>query len=125
MPRVLMVSDLYFPLVNGVSSSMQTFRHSLADEGVEVRLVVPRYGDEPDEPGVVRVPGRRLPNDPEDRLASWRGIHRVAREQAAGCDLVHVQTPFVAHCAGVAAARGRCQNPSVEVNRPTRRSFAV
>ena len=105
MTRVLMVSDVYFPRVNGVSSSMETFRRSLAEEGVEVRLLVPRYGDESDEPGVVRVAGRRLPNDPEDRLASWRGMHRVARAEAAGCDLVHVQTPFVAHYAGVAAAR--------------------
>ena len=105
MTRVLMVSDVYFPRVNGVSSSMETFRRSLADEGIEVRLVVPRYGDETDEPGVVRVPGRRLPRDPEDRLASWRRMHRAVREEAARCDLVHIQTPFVAHYAGVAAAR--------------------
>ena len=79
MTRVLMVSDVYFPRVNCVSSSMETFRRSLADEGIEVRLVVPRYGDETDEPGVVRVPGRRIPKDPDDRLASWRRMHRVVR----------------------------------------------
>lgn len=105
MIRVLMVSDVYFPRVNGVSTSMETFRRTLADAGVEVRLVVPRYGDEADEPGVVRVPGRRLPNDPEDRLVSWRGMHRVVRAEAAVSDLVHVQTPFVAHYAGLTAAR--------------------
>jgi glycosyltransferase involved in cell wall biosynthesis len=100
-----MVSDVYFPRVNGVSSSIETFRRALAAHGVEVRLVAPRYGDEPDEPGVVRVAGRALPKDPEDRLASWRAMHRAAREAAADCDLVHVQTPFVAHYAGLAAAR--------------------
>ncbi len=105
MTRVLMVSDVYFPRVNWVSSSIETFRRSLVDEGVELRLVVPRYGDEPDEPGVVRVPGRRLPTDPEDRLVSWRGMRQAAREAAADCDLVHIQTPFVAHYAGLAAAR--------------------
>jgi glycosyltransferase involved in cell wall biosynthesis len=103
--RVLMVSDVYFPRVNGVSTSMETFRRCLADEGVEVRLVVPRYGDEPEEPGVVRVRGRRLPTDPEDRMVSWRGMRRAVSEAAADCDLIHVQTPFVAHYAGVAAAR--------------------
>ena len=103
--RVLMVSDVYFPRVNGVSTSMETFRRCLADEGVEVRLVVPRYGDEPEQPGIVRVRGRRLPTDPEDRMVSWRGMRRAVSEAAADCDLIHVQTPFVAHYAGVAAAR--------------------
>jgi len=105
MIRVLMVSDVYFPRVNGVSSSMETFRRALAAQGVEVRLVVPRYADEPDEPGVTRVPGRRLPKDPEDRLVSWRSMHGAARAAAADCHLVHVQTPFVAHYAGLAAGR--------------------
>ena len=40
--RVLMVSDVYFPRVNGVSTSIETFRRYLAQQGIEVRLVVPR-----------------------------------------------------------------------------------
>ena len=103
--RVLMVSDVYFPRINGVSTSMETFRRALASEGVEVRLTVPRYDREPEEPGIVRVDGSRLPNDPEDRLVSWRGMHRKVLEAAADCDLIHIQTPFVAHYAGLAAAR--------------------
>lgn len=103
--RVLMVSDVYFPRVNGVSTSIETFRRSLAEFGVEVRLLVPRYGDEPDADGILRVAGRRVPGDPEDRLVSWRDMHRSARRLAAECDLVHIQTPFVAHYAGVSAAR--------------------
>ncbi|MBZ0144712.1 MAG: glycosyltransferase, partial [Rhodocyclaceae bacterium] len=46
------------PRVNGVSTSIETFRHTLAGQGVEVRVVAPRYGDEPDDPHVARVPGR-------------------------------------------------------------------
>lgn len=103
--RILMVSDVYFPRVNGVSTSIETFRRCLADLGVEVRLVVPRYGREPDEPGIVRVAGRALPGDPEDRLVGWRAMHRAVAEAAADCDLLHIQTPFVAHYAGLAAAR--------------------
>jgi len=103
--RVLMVSDVYFPRVNGVSTSIETFRQTLAGQGVEVRLVVPRYGDEPDEPGIVRVGGRPVPGDPEDRLVGWRSMHRAALAAAQDCDLVHVQTPFVAHYAGLKAAR--------------------
>ncbi len=103
--RVLMVSDVYFPRVNGVSTSIETFRRTLADQGVEVRLVVPRYGDEADQPGIVRVAGRPVWGDPEDRLVGWRAMHRTVLEAAADCDLIHVQTPFVAHYAGLKAAR--------------------
>lgn len=103
--RVLMVSDVYFPRVNGVSTSIETFRRTLPGEGVEVRLVVPRYGAEPDEPGIARIPGRPVPRDPEDRLVGWRAMHAAVERAAAGCDLVHIQTPFVAHYAGLRAAR--------------------
>jgi glycosyltransferase involved in cell wall biosynthesis len=103
--RVLMVSDVYFPRVNGVSTSIETFRRTLAGQGVEVRLVVPRYGDEADEPGIIRVAGRPVPRDPEDRLVGWRAMHRAVLEAAAGCDVIHVQTPFIAHYAGLKAAR--------------------
>ena len=105
--RVLMVSDVYFPRVNGVSTSIETFRRTLAGLGVEVRLVVPRYGAEPDEAGIIRVGGRPVPGDAEDRLVGWRAMHRTVLEAAADCDLIHIQTPFVAHYAGLKAARSR------------------
>ena len=103
--RILMVSDVHFPRVNGVSTSIETFRRTLAGHGVEVRLVVPRYGDEAAEAGVVRVAGRPVPGDPEDRLVGWRAMHREVLAAARDCDLIHVQTPFVAHYAGLKAAR--------------------
>ena len=103
--RVLMVSDVYFPRVNGVSTSIETFRRTLSAHGVEVKLVVPRYGNEIDEPGVVRVAGRPVPGDREDRLVGWRAMHRAVLEAAQDCDLIHVQTPFIAHYAGLKAGR--------------------
>lgn len=103
--RVLMVSDVYFPRINGVSTSIETFRGCLAEEGVDVRLVVPAYGGEAQVAGVTRVPGRPVPGDAEDRFVRWRAMHRAVAEAAAGCDLIHIQTPFVAHYAGLAAAR--------------------
>ena len=42
--RVLFISDVYFPRVNGVSTSVRTFRQDLAACGVETTLVVPDYG---------------------------------------------------------------------------------
>ncbi|HXE39754.1 MAG TPA: glycosyltransferase [Azonexus sp.] len=103
--RILMVSDVYFPRVNGVSTSIETFRRTLAEHGIEVRLVVPRYGDEAEEAGVVRVAGRPVPGDREDRLVGWRAMHRAVLEAARDCDLIHIQTPFIAHYAGLKAAR--------------------
>lgn len=103
--RVLMVSDVYFPRVNGVSTSIETFRRTLSAQGVEVRLVVPRYGDEADEPGIIRVAGRPVPGDREDRLVGWRAMHKAVLGAAKDCDLIHVQTPFIAHYAGLKAGR--------------------
>lgn len=103
--RVLMVSDVYFPRVNGVSTSIETFRRTLAAQGVEVRLVVPAYAGEASSGDIIRVPGRPVPGDPEDRLVGWRAMHAAVLAAAADCDLIHIQTPFVAHYAGLAAAR--------------------
>lgn len=103
--RVLTVSDVYFPRVNGVSTSIETFRQVLPGHGVSMRLVAPRYGDEPDQEGVLRIGARSIPRDPEDRLLAWGETHRTVLDQARDCDLIHVQTPFVAHYAGLKAAR--------------------
>jgi glycosyltransferase involved in cell wall biosynthesis len=103
--RVLTVSDVYFPRVNGVSTSIETFRQGLLEHGVTMQLVVPRYGDEPDQEGIARIGARTIPRDPEDRLLSWGETHKTVLDQARDCDLIHVQTPFVAHYAGLKVAR--------------------
>ncbi|CAK0765117.1 1,2-diacylglycerol 3-alpha-glucosyltransferase [Gammaproteobacteria bacterium] len=102
--RVLMISDVYFPRINGVSTSIETFRRQLAPLGVETLLVAPQYGQEPDEPGIFRIPARQLPFDPEDRWMSPRTAMQVA-SSLSGIDLIHIQTPFVAHTVGIKLAR--------------------
>lgn len=101
-----MISDVYFPRINGVSTSIETFRADLHRQQVTVRLVAPDYPNTATEKDIWRVPSRRLPFDPEDRLMRWRPLLSAA-EQAAGddIDLVHVQTPFAAHYAGTRLAR--------------------
>ena len=57
--RALWISDVYFPRVNGVSTSIATFRDGLADAGVATSLVAPQYGEAPetaDTDHVLRVP---------------------------------------------------------------------
>lgn len=103
--KILMVSDVFFPRVNGVSTSIETFRRALPRAGMDVRLVTPRYGDEADQDGTVRIGARRIPRDPEDRLLPWVETRDTVLAEAADCDLIHIQTPFVAHYAGLHAAR--------------------
>ncbi|EIC23966.1 glycosyltransferase [Thiorhodovibrio frisius] len=113
--RVLMISDVYFPRVNGVSTSIQTFAREFAAAGHHVTLIAPDYGKQSPEPfEVIRIPSRYLPFDPEDRILRWGRLraHHAALS-GAGFDLVHVHTPFVAHYAGLALAR-RLGVPVVE-----------
>ena len=105
--HALYVSDVFFPRVNGVSTSIETFRADLAELGVQTTLVAPDYGQPRTARGdVVRVRSRPIPLDPEDRLMD-RALLRAAVEAQPErpYDLVHVQTPFVAHYAGLRAAR--------------------
>ena len=105
--RVLFISDVYFPRVNGVSTSIHTFRQDLASCAVETLLVAPRYEPElAPEHGILRVPATRVPGDPEDRRMSWRALMRTLDALPHGAfDLVHIHTPFIAHYAGVRCAR--------------------
>ena len=113
-PRVLMLSDVYFPRVNGVSTSIQTFRRDLDKLGCSSVLVCPAYPQErDDEPGVVRVRSRYFPFDPEDRVVVAKELKRAVLGLHRDFDLIHIQTPFVAHAVGVDLAR-RLGLPVVE-----------
>ena len=104
--RVLFVSDVYFPRVNGVSTSVRTFRQDLAECGVETLLVAPDYDGAVVEPDVFRVSSANVPGDPEDRRMRWGVLARVLESlRHADIDLVHIHTPFIAHYAGVRFAR--------------------
>lgn len=113
--RILMLSDVYFPRVNGVSTSIMTFMHSLRDQGHEVRLIAPQYAaGTADETDIERIPSRRVLLDPEDRMMRAAGIRRRYDAIAAWRpDLVHIHTPFVAHYLGLRLAR-RLGLPVVE-----------
>ncbi len=105
--RILFVSDVYFPRVNGVSTSIRTFRGDLAELGVDTILIAPEYPGAADtEPGIVRVRSGAVPRDPEDRRFLSGPLKRALNaELAAQVDLVHIHTPFIAHYGGVRFAR--------------------
>jgi glycosyltransferase involved in cell wall biosynthesis len=115
--KILMLSDVFFPRVNGVSTSISTYRNDLRALGHDVTLVAPCYADGAyftDDTDIVRLPARSVPRDPEDRFFHWRKLVRWTDAlRPADVDVVHVQTPFAAHYAGVKLAR-RLGAPLVE-----------
>ena len=82
--RILMISDVYFPRVNGVSTSIQTFRHELQSLGHEVTLVAPDYPvPHADDRGINRVAARAVPFDPEYHMMK-SGAERALSKRLAG-----------------------------------------
>ena len=110
-----MLSDVYFPRVNGVSTSIQTFRNQLARLGHESWLIIPAYGNAAsEETGILRVPSHRVLFDPEDRRMELRMVLRhLPQLRDRYFDVIHIQTPFVAHYAGVLLSQ-RLGLPRVE-----------
>lgn len=114
--HILMISDVYFPRINGVSTSIMTFRQQLQQQGHRVTLIVPSYpGDDGrwDDEDLIRINSRGVLMDPEDRMMKMKSIIRtVAQRPFSDIDIVHIQTPFVAHYAGLKLAK-RFNVPSV------------
>lgn len=105
--KILFISDVYFPRINGVSTSIETFRHNLQSLGHTVHLIAPDYGTpSADETDIMRVPARHLPFDPEDRLMRYQWVmQHLDQLRSEQYDIIHVQTPFVAHYLGTRLAR--------------------
>ncbi|MEJ2061580.1 MAG: glycosyltransferase [Gammaproteobacteria bacterium] len=85
--KILMISDVYFPRVNGVSTSIATFRKAFIELGHQVTLI-----------GLMKA-------------GAVRDLLPQLRKQEF--DLIHIQTPFRAHYLGLWLAR-RLGIPKVE-----------
>lgn len=101
--NILLISDVYFPRVNGVSTSIRTFTEQLQKLGHSVHLIAPNYRVETiDEAWITRVPARSIYFDPEDKLMKYNEILRLLPMlKNKKFDLIHIHTPFVAHYAGL------------------------
>lgn len=112
--NILFLSDVYFPRINGVSTSIHTLRGQLVAMGHQVHLVAPDYfSPSEDESWITRVPARYLPFDPEDRLMRYGQALEICGRLHNGYDLIHVHTPFAAHYLGLRLAK-RYGIPCVE-----------
>jgi glycosyltransferase involved in cell wall biosynthesis len=115
--RILKLSDVFFPRVNGVSTSIKTFMDGLSSLGHDCILATPEYTISPEIPDsnkIIRLPARVVPFDPEDRLLKWRAFQRwIESIQLNEFDVLHIHTPFTAHYGGVKLGR-RLRIPVVE-----------
>ncbi len=118
--KILFISDVYFPRVNGVSTSIKTFVDQLLMLGHEVDLIAPDYGDasedthQDDADFIKRIPARKIYFDPEDRLMRHGAAMKLLPElKKENYDIIHVNTPFVAHYLGLKLAK-RLGIPCVE-----------
>lgn len=101
--NILFISDVFFPRVNGVSTSINTFATELKALGHQVTLIAPSYTDEDkQEEWIVRVPSHKIYFDPEDRLMNFgklKGLLPWIRDKHF--DVIHIHTPFTAHYVGI------------------------
>ncbi|MGY1488471.1 glycosyltransferase [Methylobacillus pratensis] len=105
--KILFISDVYFPRVNGVSTSIRTFVSQMQALGHEVHLIAPDYGvATEDEAWIKRIPARSIYFDPEDRVMRYGAVLKLLPElRDENYDVVHIHTPFVAHYLGIKLAR--------------------
>jgi len=105
--KILFISDVYFPRINGVSTSIRTFVEQMQGLGHEVHLIAPDYGvATKDESWIKRIPARSIYFDPEDKLMKYGEVlQRLPGLRRERYDIVHIHTPFVAHYVGLKLAR--------------------
>ena len=105
--KILFISDVYFPRINGVSTSIRTFVEQMQGLGHEVHLIAPDYGvATQDESWIKRIPARSIYFDPEDKLMKYGEVlQRLPGLRRERYDIVHIHTPFVAHYVGLKLAR--------------------
>ncbi|MES2013262.1 MAG: glycosyltransferase, partial [Pseudomonadota bacterium] len=104
--KILYISDVYFPRINGVSTSIKTFITQMQGLGHVVHLIAPEYDvATDDEAWIKRIPARSIYFDPEDKLMKYGEAMKLLPELAQEkYDLIHVHTPFVAHYLGLKLA---------------------
>ncbi len=104
--KILFISDVYFPRINGVSTSIRTFVEQMQNMGHTVHLIAPDYEVfTKDEAWIIRIPARNIYFDPEDKLMKYGEAMKLLPDlEQEKYDIIHVHTPFVAHYLGLKLA---------------------
>ena len=114
--KILFISDVYFPRINGVSTSIKTFVNQMQSLGHVVHLIAPEYAsiNQVNEEWVKRIPARNIYFDPEDKLMKFGEALKLMPDlERENYDIVHIHTPFIAHYLGLKIA-AKLNVPCVE-----------
>ncbi|MDR1902777.1 MAG: glycosyltransferase [Treponema sp.] len=112
-----MFTDAYWPRINGVTVSVDSFSHALVRSGNEVMIICPFYPESEEaeritagktrikdtlinakqgEPIVIRVPSLPFIISREDRIAKFSKWFWVSKQiEAFNPDIIHVNTEFI------------------------------
>ncbi|GMO58966.1 MAG: glycosyltransferase family 4 protein [Termitinemataceae bacterium] len=120
--KIVMFTDSYWPRVNGVSVSVESFAYTLIKRGHEVLIICPFYPETatPErfsltapkhdcaipESSIIRVPSIPLYISKEDRLSKKHKMFWVKRKiDKFNPDIIHIQSEFVTAGFGYYCAR--------------------
>ena len=107
--KIVMFTDAYWPRVNGVTVSVDTFSRALIKTGHQVLVICSYYpeahnapvsiiqnSDNEDEPKIVRVPSMPALITKEDRIAKFHKWFWVFKQvELFDPDIIHINTEFV------------------------------
>jgi len=107
--KIAMFTDAYWPRINGVTVSVDTFSRSLIRDGHEVLIVCSKYPSSydsihggvlpkksPDDPLVVRVPSMPALVTKEDRVAKINKWYWVFKQvDDFNPDIIHINTEMI------------------------------
>lgn len=94
--KIALVTDTYFPRINGVSASTQIFEEEFKKLGHDVHIYAPAFPNYIDaHDNIHRFPSLYLFFDPEDRLPQPSKDKAMIQQFIdTKYDIVHTQTPF-------------------------------
>lgn len=114
--RIAIFSESFEPVVNGVTTSIQTLREALHKLGHTTFVYAPRFpGHHDSDPNVFRFPSILPPNARDYPLAVPFKNGFLSRMRGMEIDIVHAQTPFMLGWTGLRAGR-RLGIPVVSTN---------
>jgi hypothetical protein len=120
--KIVMFSDAYWPRVNGVTVSVDSYSRALVKEGHEVLIICSLYPEGLSVPSsffencettdklkIVRVPSMPALVTKEDRIAKFSKWHWVFKQvDIFNPDIIHINTEFV--IANIGFLYGRAHN---------------
>lgn len=93
--RIAIFTDTYRPEINGVVTSIDTYRAELERQGHEVWIFCPRYfGQDDPHPRNVRMPSIPFPfKMMKERRVAWMSPAAILRFGRVKADVIHSQVP--------------------------------